>query len=112
MKRLLRAIFLALLLTGLVPCILIGVDKAAGNVYEDTYYGQLPAMANKAYQAEGKKLLVIGTSSVAFGLDSALLQDLLQEVSCDTRSAALACTGPSARRPCWSCQRTACTKAT
>ena len=83
MKRLLRAIFLALLLTGLVPCILIGVDKAAGNVYEDTYYGQLPAMANKAYQAEGKKLLVIGTSSVAFGLDSALLQDLLQEVSCD-----------------------------
>ena len=83
MKRLLRAIFLALLLTGLVPSILLAVDKSAGNVYEDTYYGQLPAMANKAYQAEGKKLLVIGTSSVAFGLDSALLEDLLQEVSCD-----------------------------
>lgn len=47
--------------------------------YGATYYGALAGMTEKLYGAEGKKIVVIGTSSVPFGVDSALMQHLLAE---------------------------------
>ncbi len=45
--------------------------------YGATYYGALAGMTDKLYDAEGKKIVIIGTSSVPFGVDSALLQQQL-----------------------------------
>ncbi len=47
--------------------------------YGATYYGALAGMTDKLYEAEGKKIVIIGTSSVPFGVDSALMQQLLAE---------------------------------
>ncbi len=47
--------------------------------YEDTYYGQLSVMVEKLKATKGKKVVVVGNSAVAFGVDSALLERLLNE---------------------------------
>ena len=59
--------FLAVFLTGtLLPA-----------QYGETWYGELSAMCEKAEKAEGKKILIVGNSSVAFGTDTALMEELL-----------------------------------
>ena len=45
--------------------------------YSNTYYGELHDMYVRLKQTEGKKVVIIGTSSVAFGVDSALAEQLL-----------------------------------
>ncbi len=47
--------------------------------YADTYYGQLSVMVDKLKSTEGKKIVIIGNSAVAFGVDSALMEQLLNE---------------------------------
>ena len=46
--------------------------------YGDTFYAQLPDMYGRLREAQGKKIVVIGNSAVAFGVDSALCEELLQ----------------------------------
>lgn len=82
MKRILLFLLAALLL--LLPAgILVSRDLPGGPVYDETYYGQLSPMVRKAAETEGKKLLVLGSSSVAFGLDSALLEEGLRKEGLD-----------------------------
>lgn len=47
--------------------------------YSETYYGELAQMYKKLESTEGKKIVVLGNSNVAFGVDSALAQKLLNE---------------------------------
>lgn len=47
--------------------------------YADTYYGQLAVMVDKLKNTEGRKVVVVGNSAVAFGVDSALMERLLKE---------------------------------
>ena len=42
--------------------------------YDETYYGELAQMYSKLKNTRGKKIVVIGNSNVAFGLDSALAE--------------------------------------
>lgn len=51
--------------------------------YSQTYYGELAEMYHKLQTAEGKKIVVIGNSNVAFGVDSALAETLLKEAGLD-----------------------------
>lgn len=51
--------------------------------YSSTYYGELAGMYRKLEKTEGKKIIVLGNSNVAFGMDSALAQDLLKEAGLD-----------------------------
>ncbi len=51
--------------------------------YADTYYGQLAVMVDKLKNTEGRKVVVVGNSAVAFGVDSALMERLLKEGSLD-----------------------------
>lgn len=51
--------------------------------YSDTYYGELAAMYKKLENASGKKIVVLGNSNVAFGVDSALAQKLLNNAGLD-----------------------------
>ena len=47
--------------------------------YSETYYGELAQMYKKLESTEGKKIVVLGNSNVAFGVDTALAQKLLNE---------------------------------
>ena len=47
--------------------------------YGGTYYGELSEMYRRLEKTEGKKIVVIGNSSVPFGVDSALCERLLKE---------------------------------
>lgn len=51
--------------------------------YSQTYYGELAEMYHKIRAAEGKKIVIIGNSGVAFGVDSALAETLLKEAGID-----------------------------
>ena len=45
--------------------------------YADTYYGELAEMAGQLEETEDRKIIVLGNSNVAFGVDSALAGELL-----------------------------------
>lgn len=45
--------------------------------YGQTYYAELAKMYARLKGAQGKKVVVIGNSNVAFGVDSALMEELL-----------------------------------
>lgn len=47
--------------------------------YSETFYGELAPMFDRLKNAQGKKIIVVGNSNVAFGVDSALAQRLLTE---------------------------------
>lgn len=47
--------------------------------YDQTYYGELAPMFCKLKNTKGKKIVVLGNSNVAFGVDSALAELLLTE---------------------------------
>ena len=51
--------------------------------FSQTWYGAFPAMYDKLASAEGKRLIVAGNSNVAFGVDSALAEQLLAECGLD-----------------------------
>ena len=56
------------------------------SVYQETYYGEfLPKYHALEKQKEQRKIVVIGTSSVAFGLDSALVEEELAYAGFDYR---------------------------
>ncbi|MCD8308531.1 MAG: hypothetical protein LUD19_01655 [Clostridia bacterium] len=87
----LACIFTILLIA--VPFLVVFVTGAALPAqYSETYYGELTQMYSRLKNAEGKKIVIIGNSSVAFGVDSALMEELLADAGLTTRSATLACT--------------------
>lgn len=45
--------------------------------YAETYYGELHAMYSRLKETKGRKVVIIGNSNVAFGVDSALMEELL-----------------------------------
>lgn len=46
--------------------------------YEETYYGELSCMVDRLKNSEKKKIIIIGNSAVAFGVDSALVEEELK----------------------------------
>ncbi len=67
----------------LLLCVLPGILLCSGamlpSYYGDSYYAQLFPMYRRLRETEGKKLVVVGGSNVAFGLDTALMEKLLAE---------------------------------
>lgn len=53
------------------------------SVYDDTYYGALPVLYDRLKNTEGKKVIALGNSAVAFGVDSALAESLLEKGGLD-----------------------------
>jgi hypothetical protein len=76
-------IFTFVLLLLLIPGILIGSALALPEVYQETYYAELSNMYTRLTEAEGRKLVLIGGSNIAFGIDTVLLESILQENGCD-----------------------------
>ena len=77
---LLRFLKLLLLLALVVTVPLAGAGLVYGlqkNAYEETYYAELPRKVERLAETPGRRLVVIGGSSAAFGLDSALAEEEL-----------------------------------
>ena len=74
-KRIIALLFLLLLLPG----ILFFAARSLPPVYQDSYYAELPALVRRMDEARGRRLILIGGSSVAFGIDVALLETYLRE---------------------------------
>lgn len=73
-----RWILTALLLL-LMPALLCAAALSLPQIYQDSYYAELSPMTRRLYQAEGKRLILIGGSNVAFGIDAPMLEQLLRD---------------------------------
>lgn len=83
MKRHIKTVVLFLLLLALLPAIVLTAGAALPDYYQDSYYAELSFMYRRLKDTEGPKIVVVGGSNVAFGLDSALLEELLAEKGFD-----------------------------
>lgn len=70
---------ITLLLILLLPGVLLAAERYLPSFYGESYYAQLPAMVRRLEQAQGPRLILVGGSNVAFGVDTDLLQDTLQQ---------------------------------
>lgn len=83
MKRHIKTIILFLLLLAMLPVTVLAAGAALPDYYQDSYYAELSLMYQRLNNAQGPKIVVVGGSNVAFGLDSALLEELLAEKGFD-----------------------------
>lgn len=83
MKQHIRVLAIALALLILMPLSLLVCGIAMPSYYSASYYAQLPELYHRLYETEGKKLVIIGGSNVAFGVDTGLLEELLSEQGFD-----------------------------
>lgn len=70
-------------LSAAFPLTLIIADIVIPAQYDATYYAVLDDMYEKLKSAEGKKIVIIGGSSVAFGVDSAAIERELRRNDLD-----------------------------
>lgn len=78
-KALFGAAALFFLLCVLLPFgALILAGREARGLYDDTYYGELPRMAERLQAVQGRKIVVIGNSGAAFGVDTAQMEAALR----------------------------------
>ena len=75
MKRLFLRAALLLLAVIAVPLALFVTAFTIPPQFEETYYGELPAMFDRLRDAKGKKIILVGSSGLAFGVDYALLAE-------------------------------------
>ena len=61
-----------------VGTIVLG-DIRKKDIYAQTYYAALPGLYERLDGTANKKIVIIGNSSVPFGVDTALLEKLLIE---------------------------------
>ena len=78
-NRVIAAAILVFVLCMLLPfCVLILTGQHVGMLYDDTYYGVLAPMAVRLQAAAGPKIVVVGNSGTAFGVDTAQMEDTLR----------------------------------
>ena len=82
--------FRLVLMLSLIPLMVIGcgltvflVGKNLPTQYDETYYGELSKMYDNIKNTKEKKIVIVGNSNIPFGVDSALMEELLQEASLD-----------------------------
>ena len=73
-KRNVLAILITLILLISIPVSIICVGFCLPAQYGKTYYAVLPKMFDKLKKTTGKKIVVVGNSAVAFGLDPKLAE--------------------------------------
>ncbi len=77
MRRRIIQIGAALLLLAILPAALLWAELSLPACYQDSYYAQLPALYRRLTDSPGKRLILVGGSNVAFGVDGNLLEELL-----------------------------------
>ena len=66
-----------------VPSSLMIVGFSSFHPFEETYYAALPKLVKRLSTSKRKKVIIIGTSSVAFGVNGKLLEEELNSASLD-----------------------------
>lgn len=77
MRRPLLTVLLSLFLVLLPVFILTGITFAAPAQYDDTFLGELADKHRRLTETDNPKIVLIGGSSLAFGLDSVLLEEYM-----------------------------------
>lgn len=72
-----------LLLVLLLPASLLAAGAALPEYYGESYYAELPELYHRLETAEGRKLVLVGGSNIAFGVDTAQLEQTLDEFGYD-----------------------------
>ncbi len=75
--RFLLLLICALLIAALPLVLAVSIAAAQPEVYADTYYAALKTKYDRLQAVQGEKLVVIGGSSVAFGIDSKIAEQEL-----------------------------------
>lgn len=83
MKKKILTVLLVLGLVLFLPLSLLTAELAIPKMYGGTYYAELSKMVSRMKNAEGKRLILIGGSSVAFGINTQLLEDTLTQYGYD-----------------------------
>ena len=78
-----KRICLILAIVLLFPAILLGYGLSLPSYYAQSYYAQLPALLHKLQTTQGKKIVIVGGSNVAFGVNSAQLEAALKQCGFD-----------------------------
>lgn len=76
-KRWIFACFVAMLVVFLVPFLIIAATFILPPVYADTFVGELGEKYDRLNRFDEPKVIIIGGSSVAFGINSELISDEL-----------------------------------
>ena len=79
MKKTWIRIIAFVLLICLLPALLLTVGASLPILYGNSYYAELAPLTERLDQSEVKKLVLIGGSNIAFGVDVDLLEQLLAE---------------------------------
>lgn len=79
MKRRILKILMALLLLAILPVSLLGAGLSLPACYQDSYYAELPALYHRLADSAGKRIILVGGSNVAFGVDVGLLEHMLAQ---------------------------------
>lgn len=79
MKKRIIKLIIAVILLLLIPVFLLTAGAALPAFYGETYYSVLSRMHTRLESVEGPRIIVVGGSNVAFGLDGQLLEQLLAE---------------------------------
>lgn len=74
MKRSLIALTLILVLLLTIPVSLVSVYLTTPDAYTDTYYGALTLMYERLKKAEGRRIILIGGSAIAFGVNVSFME--------------------------------------
>lgn len=77
MKKISLRIVSFLLLVCLLPALLLRAGASLPSLYSESYYAELAPLTERLDRAEGRKLVLIGGSNIAFGVDVDLLEQLL-----------------------------------
>ena len=81
MKRKVGFICLILVLFMAIPASMACVVFCLPPQYGSTYYAVLPRMFRRLEETEGKRIIVVGNSAVAFGLEADLLEQEIKDYS-------------------------------
>ena len=78
-----KTLLFILILILLLPGILLGYGASLPEYYGDSYYAQLPELYQKLKETKGKKIVIVGGSNVAFGVNSAQMEQYLRDCGFD-----------------------------
>ena len=77
MRQRVFKIVAALLLLAILPVLLVGTGASLPACYQDSYYAQLPELYRRLADSQGNRLILVGGSNVAFGVDVDFLEHML-----------------------------------
>ncbi len=78
-KKIVLSVITVVIAAMIIPLSLVITAAALPKVFTDSYYAELGEMYDKLKSTEGKKIVIIGNSNVAFGVYSDYLRLMLKE---------------------------------